>query len=50
VYIASANTYTVARYNEALTKAVALRQEAEQLYQEEATRAKRKAFRPAKPK
>jgi hypothetical protein len=50
VYIASANTYTVARYNEALAKAVALRQEAERLYQEDATRAKRKAFRPAKPK
>jgi hypothetical protein len=48
VYIASANTYSAERYHEALAKAVALRQEAERKYQEDATRAKRKQLREAK--
>lgn len=47
VYIGSANTYTVERYQEALERAVAMRKEAERLYQEEATKAKRRAARAA---
>jgi hypothetical protein len=41
VYIGTENTYTVERYLAALEKAVALRNEAEQLYEAAATKAKR---------
>lgn len=45
VYIAAESTYTVERYQEALAKAVALRQEAEEAYQRAATKATRKQGR-----
>lgn len=41
VYIATENTYTVEKYQAALLKAVALREQAEEVYQRAATRAKR---------
>ncbi|WIT12004.1 hypothetical protein PFX98_24565 [Paucibacter sediminis] len=41
VYIAAESTYTIERYQEALEKAIALRQEAEELYRKAATKAKR---------
>jgi len=41
VYIATENTYTLARYKAALTKAVELRHTAERAYQLAATKAKR---------
>jgi len=41
VYIGTENTYTVEKYQAALAKAVALREEAEEAYQRAATRAKR---------
>ncbi len=43
VYIGTENTYSVERYQEALEKAVAMRQEAESAYERAATRAKRAA-------
>jgi hypothetical protein len=42
VYIGNENTYTVKRYRQALAKAIALREEAEQHYASAATRARRK--------
>jgi hypothetical protein len=41
VYIGTENTYTQARYREALAKAVAMRQAAEEAYRRAATRARR---------
>lgn len=41
VYIGTENTYTPERYRAALDKAIAIRAEAEALYQREATKAKR---------
>lgn len=41
VYIGTENTYTVERYHAALERAVAMRLEAEQLYEAAATKAKR---------
>jgi hypothetical protein len=41
VYIATENTYTLARYKAALAKAIELRKQAERAYQLAATRAKR---------
>jgi len=41
IYIGNENTYTVKRYKEALERAIKLREEAEQAYQRDATRAKR---------
>ncbi len=41
VYIGTENTYTVERYQEALVRAVALREKAEDVYQRAATRARR---------
>jgi len=43
IHIGTPNTYTKARYRAALSKAIALRQENVAKYEEEATRAKRKA-------
>ena len=43
VYIGTENTYTVERYQAALVKAVAMRQEAEQIYELATTKAKRAA-------
>jgi hypothetical protein len=43
VYIATENTYTLARYKAALAKAIALRGAAEKAYQAAATKAKRQA-------
>jgi len=43
VYIATENTYTLARYKAALAKAIALRSAAEKAYQAAATKAKRQA-------
>jgi hypothetical protein len=48
VYIATENTYTVARYKEALAKAIALRRAAEKAYQMAATKAKRESARKMK--
>ncbi|MFI4931432.1 MAG: hypothetical protein ACHP83_14415 [Burkholderiales bacterium] len=45
VYIATENTYTVARYKTALTKAIELRRTAERAYQLAATKAKRASAR-----
>jgi hypothetical protein len=45
VYIATENTYTLARYKAALTKAIELRQAAERAYQTAATKAKRQSAR-----
>jgi hypothetical protein len=41
VYIATENTYDKERFQEALNRAVAMRKEAEVLYEREATKAKR---------
>ena len=41
IYIGNENTYTVQRYRQALARAIKLREEAERVYQLEATRAKR---------
>jgi hypothetical protein len=41
IYIGNENTYTVQRYEQALERAIRLRDEAEKLYQRDATRAKR---------
>jgi len=41
IYIGNENTYTVKRYKEALARAIKLREEAEEAYQRDATRAKR---------
>lgn len=43
IYIGSENTYTVARYEAALAKAIEMRAKAEAAYQRAATRAKRQA-------
>lgn len=43
VYIGNENTYTVERYQAALERAIQIRQEAEEVYAVEATKAKRKA-------
>ncbi|MFM2404612.1 MAG: hypothetical protein RL223_2492 [Pseudomonadota bacterium] len=43
VYIGNENTYTVERYQAALDRAIQIRQEAEEVYAVEATKAKRKA-------
>lgn len=43
VYIGTENTYSIERYQEALAKAIALRQKAELAYQRAATRAMREA-------
>jgi hypothetical protein len=43
VYIATENTYTLARYKTALAKAIELRKAAEKAYQAAATKAKREA-------
>jgi len=48
VYIATENTYTVARYKAALAKAIELRRAAERAYQMAATKAKREAARKMK--
>jgi hypothetical protein len=48
VYIATENTYTVARYKAALTKAIVLRHAAEKAYQMAATKAKRESARKLK--
>jgi hypothetical protein len=48
VYIATENTYTVARYKAALAKAIALRRAAEKAYQTAATKAKRESARKLK--
>jgi hypothetical protein len=48
VYIATENTYTVARYKDALAKAIALRRAAERAYQAAATKAKRESARKMK--
>jgi hypothetical protein len=48
VYIATENTYTVARYKAALAKAIALRRAAEKAYQMAATKAKREGARKMK--
>lgn len=45
VYIGSENTYSERRYRAALAKAVALRQQAEAQYQEDATQARRQEAR-----
>jgi hypothetical protein len=45
VYIATENTYTVARYKAALAKAIELRRAAEKAYQTAATKAKRESAR-----
>jgi hypothetical protein len=47
VYIATENTYTLARYKTALAKAIELRRQAERAYQLAATRAKRASARKA---
>lgn len=41
IYIGNENTYTEQRYRRALERAIRLREEAEEVYQREATRAKR---------
>ncbi len=43
VYIGTENTYEAARYHEALAKAIELRSEAERLYEEAATKARRRS-------
>jgi hypothetical protein len=48
VYIATENTYTVARYKAALAKAIELRRAAEKAYQAAATKAKRESARKMK--
>lgn len=45
VYIGTENTYSIERFQTALDKAIALRQAAEQKYEVEATRARRRAAR-----
>jgi len=45
VYIGTENTYTPEKYHAALARAIAIRQEAEEAYQRDATRAKRAAGR-----
>jgi hypothetical protein len=45
VYIATENTYTLARYKAALAKAIELRKAAERAYQAAATKAKRESAR-----
>ncbi|HSC01084.1 MAG TPA: hypothetical protein VLE45_14290 [Burkholderiaceae bacterium] len=45
VYIATENTYTLARYKAALAKAIELRKQAERAYQLAATKAKRASAR-----
>ena len=45
VYIGNENTYTVDRYHAALARAVEIRQEAEEVYEAAATKAKREAAR-----
>jgi len=45
IYIGNENTYTVKRYKEALARAIKLREEAEEAYQRDATRAKRAGAR-----
>ncbi|HEX6017404.1 MAG TPA: hypothetical protein VFZ28_04825 [Burkholderiaceae bacterium] len=47
VYIATENTYTLARYKTALAKAIELRRAAERAYQLAATKAKRASARKA---
>ena len=47
VYIATENTYTLARYKTALAKAIELRRAAERAYQLAATKAKRADARKA---
>jgi hypothetical protein len=47
VYIATENTYTLARYKAALAKAIELRRAAERAYQVAATKAKRAGARKA---
>jgi hypothetical protein len=47
VYIATENTYTLARYKAALAKAIELRKQAERAYQLAATKAKRASARKA---
>jgi hypothetical protein len=47
VYIATENTYTLARYKAALAKAIELRRTAERAYQLAATKAKRASARKA---
>ncbi|HTP74345.1 MAG TPA: hypothetical protein VML58_19195 [Burkholderiaceae bacterium] len=47
VYIATENTYTLARYKAALAKAIELRKSAERSYQLAATKAKRASARKA---
>ncbi|MFO1222592.1 MAG: hypothetical protein U1E90_05810 [Burkholderiaceae bacterium] len=47
VYIATENTYTLARYKAALAKAIELRKSAERAYQLAATKAKRASARKA---
>ena len=48
IYIGSENTYTIARYDDAVAKAIQLRQQAEEAYRLDATRAKRAAGRQLK--
>lgn len=45
VYIGTENTYSVDKYRQALARAIEIRREAEEVYQREATRAKRAAGR-----
>lgn len=49
IYIANENTWSDARYAQALARAVAIRAEAEQAYRRDATRAKRADARSLKP-
>ncbi len=50
VYIGTENTYTIQKYHVALAKAIALREQAEEDYRRDATRAKRAAGRALKAK
>ena len=50
IYIGTENTYTVEKYQQALAKAIALREQAEASYQRAATRAKRIAAEAFVPK
>ena len=45
VYIGTENTYSMDKYHQALSRAIEIRREAEEVYQREATRAKRAAGR-----
>ncbi len=45
IYIGNENTYTVQRYKQALARAVEMRREAEDLYRQQATQAKREGAR-----